>query len=288
MERFSYRVHRKISAVLAVLILAGCDTSSPPESAKNSVPLNLPAPVASKEPAQTADISPSAQPPTMLRVCEPLTGKKVLADLAVLDPLDWSIVDAADVHPRKDCDGYLASSQPPVYAPLGDGKHFVLAQRLRYRLGTIKRPVYVPRGFVTDLASIPPVFWSTLPRDGNYVSAAIVHDYLYWDQRCTRAQADLILRNEMIEFGVKKKDVFAIYTAVHAGGENAWKKNAAEKKDRIRIIPQAYLDKLLNEDLNASRTLAAIEREMLHAGVMPMPDSENPDMADICSHVAVR
>ena len=41
--------------------------------------------------------------------------------------------------------------------------------------------VDVPIGFVTDLASIPRIFWSILRPDGAYTYPAIVHDYLYWD-----------------------------------------------------------------------------------------------------------
>lgn len=36
----------------------------------------------------------------------------------------------------------------------------------------------VPKGFVTDLASVPSVFWSVLRPDGEYAYAAILHDYL--------------------------------------------------------------------------------------------------------------
>src|SRR5262245_38142541 len=48
-------------------------------------------------------------------------------------------------------------------------------------------PFTVPAGFVTDLASIPRIFWSALPRDGEYAYAAILHDYLYWTQVRDRA-----------------------------------------------------------------------------------------------------
>lgn len=36
----------------------------------------------------------------------------------------------------------------------------------------------VPQGFVTDLASVPRVFWSLLPPQGGYEAAAVLHDYL--------------------------------------------------------------------------------------------------------------
>ncbi len=39
--------------------------------------------------------------------------------------------------------------------------------------------IHVPAGFVTDLASVPRIFWTLLPPDGKYAKAAIIHDYLY-------------------------------------------------------------------------------------------------------------
>lgn len=36
-----------------------------------------------------------------------------------------------------------------------------------------------PKGFVTDLASIPKVLTPILPRDGSYTKAAIIHDIIY-------------------------------------------------------------------------------------------------------------
>lgn len=39
--------------------------------------------------------------------------------------------------------------------------------------------ISVPAGFVTDLATIPRIFWTLLPPDGKYAKAAIIHDYLY-------------------------------------------------------------------------------------------------------------
>ena len=50
--------------------------------------------------------------------------------------------------------------------------------------------VSVPAGFVTDFASIPRGLWTALPRDGDYVWAAVVHDYLYWYQTTTKNVAD--------------------------------------------------------------------------------------------------
>jgi hypothetical protein len=65
--------------------------------------------------------------------------------------------------------------------------------------------VDVPVGFVTDLASVPRIFWQFLPRDGKYTYPAIMHDYLYWMQNQPRESADDILRIGMEEFNIDKR-----------------------------------------------------------------------------------
>lgn len=46
--------------------------------------------------------------------------------------------------------------------------------------------VVVPKGFLTDGASVPRVFWSIFPPWGVYGQAAIIHDYLLETKRLTR------------------------------------------------------------------------------------------------------
>jgi Protein of unknown function (DUF1353) len=89
--------------------------------------------------------------------------------------------------------------------------------------------IMVPIHFVTDLASIPAIFFQILPPDGPYTFPAIVHDWLYWHQAGTRDDADNTLRDGMDAFGVEQWKVDAIYTAVHKFGQIAWDSNAKLK-----------------------------------------------------------
>jgi hypothetical protein len=91
------------------------------------------------------------------------------------------------------------------------------------------KAVTVPKGFVTDLASIPPIFFSALRPDGEYAYAAVVHDYLYWTQTRSRDEADDILKMAMEDFQVGTLRVGAIYTAVRLAGKSAWSGNAEKK-----------------------------------------------------------
>lgn len=89
--------------------------------------------------------------------------------------------------------------------------------------------VRVPIGFVTDFASIPRLFWSFLRPDGIYSYAAVIHDYLYWEQPCDRILADEIFKLCMEEFKIDGATVASVYAAVRLGGESAWQENAKLK-----------------------------------------------------------
>jgi hypothetical protein len=127
---------------------------------------------------------------------------------------------------------------PPTTTAFADDVDSVLAADLTYRVGNSGIAIIVPRGFVTDFASIPQPFWSLLSPHGRYSRAAIVHDYLYWTQSCSRAQADNLFLIAMQESGVDVTDRQAIYQAVSWGGQEAWGGNAAERQQGLpRLIP---------------------------------------------------
>lgn len=89
--------------------------------------------------------------------------------------------------------------------------------------------VTVPKGFVTDFASIPRAFWSALRPDGEYAYAAVIHDYLYWTQTRSRDEADGIFKMAMEDFDVGAVTIETIYGAVRLGGKGAWNGNAEKK-----------------------------------------------------------
>ena len=58
------------------------------------------------------------------------------------------------------------------------GKLFKLEYDITYKLsdGTT---IVIPKGFITDLSSVPDRLWGVFPPYGDFLMAAIVHDYLY-------------------------------------------------------------------------------------------------------------
>jgi Protein of unknown function (DUF1353) len=103
-------------------------------------------------------------------------------------------------------------------------------------------PVEVPVGFVTDLASIPRIFWSELRPDGDYAHAAVIHDYLYWTQTRPRDKADEIFRFEMQDLGIPNRTIAAIYRAVRIFGGSAWENNARLKANGEKRILKTFPD----------------------------------------------
>jgi hypothetical protein len=128
---------------------------------------------------------------------------------------------------------------PPIVKPFADSRDWMLVESVAYSIGNSGVIVSVPKGFVTDFASIPRPLWSFgLSPHGRFSKAAIVHDYLYWTQDCTREQADNLLLIAMKESEVSRSQQNEIYLGVRAGGETAWESN---RRDRaaglIKIIP---------------------------------------------------
>ena len=139
--------------------------------------------------------------------------------------------------------GYAdAPPESPALRAFGDGKDWVLLEAMTYSLGNTNEKIIVPAGFVTDLASIPPFLAPLgLTVYGRYARAAIIHDYLYWTQICTRDQADRLLVIAMKESNVASGKETTIYEGVHLFGSRAWEANSAERDARLpRIIPERY------------------------------------------------
>lgn len=95
-----------------------------------------------------------------------------------------------------------------------------LAEPLRYLSPILGREVVVPKGFVTDFASVPRlpfIYWFT----GNTASApAVLHDWFYRTntEDITRASADAILAEAMEARGYWKIRSWFMWAGVRVGG----------------------------------------------------------------------
>jgi hypothetical protein len=130
---------------------------------------------------------------------------------------------------------------PPSPSATADAKtrFWMLDKEMVWTIGNTEDSITIPAGFVTDYASIPQALWSfgLSPYD-QYSRAAVIHDYLYWTQVCTKPQSDRLLLIAMKESDVGKFDEFAVYSGVVLGGQSSWDANTKERKDGWpRIAP---------------------------------------------------
>lgn len=92
----------------------------------------------------------------------------------------------------------------------------------------------VPRGFITDLASIPRFLRGLFNVNGLSRSAAVLHDWLYCVQYTTRAEADALFLEALEAAGVGWATRYSMYMAVRAGGWMYWgKRGGITLKDYV-------------------------------------------------------
>lgn len=116
---------------------------------------------------------------------------------------------------------------------------YVLLEPFKYVAPRTGEPIIVPSGFVTDLASIPGFVKSAF--DSIVDVPAIVHDFLYWRQSCSRGQADRVFFEALQRLGVPKEQRTAIRIALGIAGELAYRENGRERRANLpRIIPEAF------------------------------------------------
>jgi len=126
-------------------------------------------------------------------------------------------------------------------SPLGDGKNWILKDGFYYVYRHTKEgrdyKIEVPPKFMTDYASIPRIFWFFGKPWGKHGMAAVIHDWLYWEQKISgwdnfeRKHTDEIFHKCMLDSHVNKSRARIMYWAVKYWGARAWNGNK-RKKDK--------------------------------------------------------
>lgn len=100
---------------------------------------------------------------------------------------------------------------------------------LVYRSAILKRDVIVPVGFSTDLASVPRVPLAYMLAGGTAKKAAVVHDYLYTERLCSRAEADAVLEEAMTASGQPWWRIKLMWAGVRLGGGSHWESKVEDE-----------------------------------------------------------
>jgi hypothetical protein len=102
-----------------------------------------------------------------------------------------------------------------------------LTRRFGYRSDLLGAEVWVPRGFVTDFASVPRIPVAFLLAGNSAQEAAVVHDWLYTAHRVgklkvTREMADGVFREAALASDVAGWRAGLMYLGVMIGGSAAY------------------------------------------------------------------
>ena len=81
----------------------------------------------------------------------------------------------------------------------------------------VKR-IEVPCGFVTDLASIPRGLRGILNVNGRSRKAAVLHDFLYCENKLTRTECDALFYAALLAEGMNSALARTYWLGVRAGG----------------------------------------------------------------------
>ncbi len=157
-----------------------------------------------------------------------------------------------------------------IVSPLADGKTWVLIEPFAYDVGELGSgdTIEVSKGFKTDFASIPRVFWIALPKWGKYGNAAVIHDWLYATQQRSREEADRILLEAMKVLAVPKWQRFPIYKAVCYFGWFAWIRNQWDREAGYSRI----MDKTELESIDISGRPGFIRQGIAHLRAQKKPE----------------
>ena len=116
-----------------------------------------------------------------------------------------------------------------------------LLRALVYQSDRLERVLIVPRGFVTDFASVPRlpfVFWLA---GGKATKAAVVHDFLYRKSGVTRADADAVFAEAMKATGQAAWRRGLMWAGLRLGGWVAYKnaENERETDDPYKSMKES-------------------------------------------------
>ena len=77
----------------------------------------------------------------------------------------------------------------------------------------------VPKGFTSDGASVPRIFWWFIDQEGSAFYPAFLHDYLYRNKIGTKKDADVYFYQMCISYGLSKFKSGIAYLAVRLFGK---------------------------------------------------------------------
>lgn len=120
----------------------------------------------------------------------------------------------------------------PLIVEYIDGTNWKLHEEFSYYLSADESAsIHVPKGFMTDFASVPKILKVFAKDSEIFCKASILHDYLYSGSgnengyKYTREESDKIYRDAMQVFGMTASRSYIFYKGVRFFGKSHWWEN---------------------------------------------------------------
>jgi hypothetical protein len=156
-----------------------------------------------------------------------------------------------------------AINRPTVTQLIPEPAVFMVAHPLRYATNDGRHEIVIPVGFITDLASIPSsLWWWQAPHQGT-MAPAIIHDYLYWEQSCTKDEADAVMYLAMLESGLGTFNANRVYDGIRTKrAQDAWDNNrAARESGASRFFTESYARAIRDSQVDPKATLVSLQAQ---------------------------
>lgn len=97
-------------------------------------------------------------------------------------------------------------------------------EKFEYHVGSYpsEEVIVVPKGVITNFASVPRIFWSIISPIDEHGKAAVVHDFLYSVGCYSKKRSDEIFREALQVLNVRPWKVFCMFWAVRLFGWFTW------------------------------------------------------------------
>jgi hypothetical protein len=155
-------------------------------------------------------------------------------------------------------------SRPTITQIIPNPPLFLTERPLKFTNGPNNQfKIDVPRGFITDLASIPRALWWWQAPHESSMAPAIIHDFLYWQQPCSKDEADAVMYSALLQVGMSKIDAKGIYFGIRTPfAQTSWDNNRiARENGEKRFFSGGFTDKLVTGDIDPRVTLRDIQEE---------------------------
>lgn len=158
---------------------------------------------------------------------------------------------------------------PYPMQPIGDD-HWIMLQHAIYKTRSGEL-IHVPKGFLTDLASIPQVIQNVIPVNGRHRGPSVLHDLGFVIQDRSFMQVNKLFLEAMADSGVNLVLRYAMFSAVSTGGRLPWLRNKRDREDDVVKFLARY---------NLGPAAVSVG-EVLKRNGLPMPHDCDKSLDDV-------